>query len=250
MNVSAYYKSPDHAFTLLHGDSIKLLNQFDFKFEFACLYALVFPRLLRLGPGSVVCLLDFPDGYLHRVDILFGLQDLVLGFLAFDLVTRYPGSLFEYRASAFRAHCEYLLDPALFEDAVCAFADTRVEKQLLYVPQPCKFPVYVIFVPSFPVDLPLYLDLGKRAFQNACAVVDRERYLSRCHRLSSVVAVEDDIFHLPRPERFRTLLPQYPLDAVNDVALSASVRAEECGYSRREIYMSPVCKAFEAVHVE
>lgn len=33
MNVSAYYKSPDHAFTLLHGDSIELLNQFDFKFD-------------------------------------------------------------------------------------------------------------------------------------------------------------------------------------------------------------------------
>lgn len=28
-----YYKSPDKAFTLLHGDCFNLLNQFDFKFD-------------------------------------------------------------------------------------------------------------------------------------------------------------------------------------------------------------------------
>lgn len=29
----AYFKSIDRAFTLLHGDCIKLLKQFDFKFD-------------------------------------------------------------------------------------------------------------------------------------------------------------------------------------------------------------------------
>lgn len=30
---SAYYKSEDKDFTLLHGDCVELLNSFDFKFD-------------------------------------------------------------------------------------------------------------------------------------------------------------------------------------------------------------------------
>ena len=35
--ISSYYKSPDRAFTLLHGDCFKLLHEFDFKFS--CIFA-------------------------------------------------------------------------------------------------------------------------------------------------------------------------------------------------------------------
>lgn len=35
--ISSYYKSPDRAFTLLHGDCFKLLREFDFKFS--CIFA-------------------------------------------------------------------------------------------------------------------------------------------------------------------------------------------------------------------
>ena len=31
--ITPYFRSPDRAFTLLHGDCITLLNQFDFKFD-------------------------------------------------------------------------------------------------------------------------------------------------------------------------------------------------------------------------
>ena len=33
IEITPYFRSLDHAFTLLHGDSIELLNQFDFKFD-------------------------------------------------------------------------------------------------------------------------------------------------------------------------------------------------------------------------
>jgi len=35
--IESYYKSPDHNFTLLHGDCFKLLREFDFKFS--CIFA-------------------------------------------------------------------------------------------------------------------------------------------------------------------------------------------------------------------
>ena len=31
--IKPYYKSPDHAFNLLHGDTFELLPQFSFKFD-------------------------------------------------------------------------------------------------------------------------------------------------------------------------------------------------------------------------
>ena len=33
MSLSPFFKSKDRAFTLLHGDSIELLSQFEFKFD-------------------------------------------------------------------------------------------------------------------------------------------------------------------------------------------------------------------------
>ena len=52
-----YYKSPDRAFTLLHGDCFKLLREFDFKFS--CIFADP-PYFLSNGgisvqSGKVVC---------------------------------------------------------------------------------------------------------------------------------------------------------------------------------------------------
>ena len=55
--LKAYYKSPDHAFNLLHGDTFELLPQFNFKFD------MIFadpPYFLSSGgisvqSGKVVC---------------------------------------------------------------------------------------------------------------------------------------------------------------------------------------------------
>ena len=55
--ISSYYKSPDRAFTLLHGDCFKLLREFDFKFS--CIFADP-PYFLSNGgisvqSGKVIC---------------------------------------------------------------------------------------------------------------------------------------------------------------------------------------------------
>ncbi|MBQ8361880.1 MAG: site-specific DNA-methyltransferase [Bacteroidaceae bacterium] len=55
--IKPYYKSPDRAFTLLHGDCFKLLREFDFKFS--CIFADP-PYFLSNGgisvqSGKVVC---------------------------------------------------------------------------------------------------------------------------------------------------------------------------------------------------
>ena len=55
--IKPYYKSPDRAFTLLHGDCFKLLREFDFKFN--CIFADP-PYFLSNGgisiqSGKVVC---------------------------------------------------------------------------------------------------------------------------------------------------------------------------------------------------
>ena len=55
--IKSHFKSPDRAFTLLHGDCFKLLREFDFKFS--CIFADP-PYFLSNGgisvqSGKVVC---------------------------------------------------------------------------------------------------------------------------------------------------------------------------------------------------
>ena len=56
-DITSYFKSTDRAFTLLHGDSTKLLNQFDFKFDmiFADPPYFLSNGGISLQSGKVVC---------------------------------------------------------------------------------------------------------------------------------------------------------------------------------------------------
>ena len=55
--INAYYKSPDHAFNLLHGDIFELLPQFDFKFDmiFADPPYFLSNGGISIQSGKVVC---------------------------------------------------------------------------------------------------------------------------------------------------------------------------------------------------
>ena len=55
--IKAYYKSPDHTFNLLHGDTFELLPQFDFKFDmiFADPPYFLSNGGISIQSGKVVC---------------------------------------------------------------------------------------------------------------------------------------------------------------------------------------------------
>src|SRR6202011_2768927 len=66
-------------------------------------------------------------------------------------------------------------------------------------------------------------------------------------RLARVAGAEDDSFHLLAAQAFRALLAHHPRDGVGDVALAASVGADNRGHPLVEGQLGPVGKRFEAV---
>jgi hypothetical protein len=84
-------------------------------------------------------------------------------------------------------------------------------------------------------------------------VVDRDQrkqHLGHSGRFTVACAVEDDVFHLSAAKILGGLFAQYPRDRLGDVALPATVGADDSGDAFAENKGSPVGKRFEAAYLE
>src|SRR6185503_12049876 len=89
---------------------------------------------------------------------------------------------------------------------------------------------------------------GKRG---TCHRLEKARetkpYFRRSRRLAPVAAAEDDVFHLVAPQALGALLAHHPRDRIGDVALAASVGADNRGHPLVERQLGAIGKRFEAV---
>src|SRR4030095_3945007 len=69
-------------------------------------------------------------------------------------------------------------------------------------------------------------------------------------RLPGVAAVEDDVFHPLAAQALGALLAEHPGDSVDDVALAAAVRTDNCGDAVIEPELGAIGKALESVDVQ
>src|SRR6267142_6797037 len=74
--------------------------------------------------------------------------------------------------------------------------------------------------------------------------------LGQAHRMPSLAPVEDDVAHVLRAKAPRALLADDPGDGVGDVALAASVRADDRGDALSELEFGGRGERLEAVQLE
>ncbi len=77
-------------------------------------------------------------------------------------------------------------------------------------------------------------------------IVDGEGDLGHLELRPLVGAVEDDVFHLLRPQRAGFLLSEHPADGIDDVGFTAPVGADNPGYTLVEIDDNLIGKTLES----
>src|SRR5207237_6868661 len=73
----------------------------------------------------------------------------------------------------------------------------------------------------------LFLAVGRSARQVALVALEEKRDLCHAERPVLRVAREDDVLHRLAAEVLRALLAEHPADGIDDVRLTAAVRADD-----------------------
>src|SRR5881227_270512 len=80
--------------------------------------------------------------------------------------------------------------------------------------------------------------------------LEQQRHLGHAERPALAVAGEDDVLHGLATEMLGALLAQHPADGVDDVRLSAAVRADDGRDTERKLEDGPLQERFEAVQFD
>jgi hypothetical protein len=142
------------------------------------------------------------------------------------------------------------VDAALLDDAVGLRRGAGAREQLADVAQPRDLAVDEVLALAAAVHPPHDLHLVGLHRQLAGRVVEDERDLGRIERSSRGRAGEDHVGHLAAAEAAGGLLSEHPLEAIDDVRLSRTIRADNDRDAFGKVEASPVGEALEAEQLE
>ena len=188
----------------------------------------------------------FLDDVLDADEVRLGVFELAEGFLFLGLEFRDARGLFENRAAVFRAVAEDLVDLPLLHDRVGAAAHAGVHEQLVDVAQAARGFVEEILALAVAVDAARDSDLVPIGAEFLFAFGEGHRDLGHAERGAAVGAAENDIGHFAAAEGFCGLLAENPAHGVEDIRLSAAVRADDGGDAAVEIQDGFCGEGFEA----
>ncbi len=145
---------------------------------------------------------------------------------------------------------EHGIELALTDDHVLLAAHARVREQLGDVQQPAGGTVDGVLRVTAAKEGPGDGHLGQVDRELARRVVDGERHLGPSERRARRGPGENDVLHLRRAKRARSLCAQDPGDGVDDVGLAAPVGPDHHGDARLELEHGGIGEGFEPLHAE
>ncbi len=212
--------------------------------------ALVAHGLGRLPLQAANLAGDLCDDIGHPRKILLGQREFAHRLAALALVFGDAGGLLEHDPALLGLRRKDLVDLALRHDRVTGATHAGVHEKFLDVLQAAGLAVEIIFAESVAGDAAHDLDLVEIAAELFLTIGQQQRDLGKLRRLAGVDALEDDILHLAPAEGLRALLAQHPADGVRDVALAATVGADDGRHTGLETEGCVVGEAFKAVEFE
>ena len=177
---------------------------------------------------------DLRDQVGEPVEVaLAGLQ-LAQCLLLALAVLEYTGGLLDESPPSLRGGLQDRVELALTHDDVHLPADPGVTEQVLNVQQPGGVAVDRVLRAPVAEHRAGDRHLGVVDRERTVSVVDREDDLGAAQRRPTGGAGEDDVFHLPAPQRLGPLLPHHPAQGVDHVGLARAVGPDHTGYARLE----------------
>jgi len=191
---------------------------------------LVASRLARLTLDGGDLPFDLPQDVGDPDQVLLGGLELPLRLAAPRLVLADSSRLLDETAAILGASGDDLGDPPLLDDGVALGADARVAEEVVHVAQTTgRLVDQVLGLPGAvqaagDLDFAEGSELGRAA---PVAVVECEDDLAHPDRRPRIGAGEDDVFHALSAQAAGRLLPHRPADGIDDIRLSATVRAHD-----------------------
>ncbi len=207
-------------------------------------------RCLRLPLERAELAADLAQEILEPEQVRLGRVETALGLLLALAVLEDAGGLLDDPSALLGASVEYGVDLALADDHVLLTADAGVRQQLLDVEQPAADAVDGVLAVAVSEQDAGECDLVELHRQQARGVVEREADLGAAEGRSHLRTSEDDIVHLLRPDRLRSLGSEDPGDRVDNVRLARAVRADDHGDARFEGHHGRVREGLEAFEGE
>ena len=188
---------------------------------------------------------DLTNEVLESKHVLVGPFETALGFLLTAAVFEDARCLFDHGPVVFGRGVEHLVDLTLPDDHMLMTAHARVAEEFLYVEQPAAHTVDLVVGGTVPVETTGEGHLVEIQGQHPLGVVDDQGCLGPIQGGTGCGAGEDDIFHLPGPQRLGGLRPHHPRQGVDQVGLARAVRAHDHGDPGPELKSGPVGERLE-----
>ena len=188
---------------------------------------------------------DLPDEVLESEHVLVGSFETALGFLLAAAVFEDARCLLDHGPVVLGRGVEHLVDLTLPDDHMLMTANARVTEQFLHVEQPAAHAIDLVVGRAIPVQTTGQGHLVEIQGQPPLGVVDDQGCLGPIQRRASCGAGEDDVFHLPGPQRLGGLRPHHPRQGVDEVGLAGAVRAHDHGHPGPELESGPVGERLE-----
>ena len=210
---------------------------------------LVLLGLLGLPRKMLQLFADFFAQVVEAVEILAGVADAGLGFLAAFLVFGDAGGFFQIHAQLFGLGLDDLRDHALLDDRVAARAQAGAEEQVGDVAAAAFGAVEVVVALAVAADLALDRDFVERgifAGDGVVGVVEHQFDRGLRHRLARRAAGKDHVGQRVAAQAAGRAFAHHPADGVDDVRLAASVRPHHAGHVGGQVQGGRVDEGLEA----
>ncbi len=173
--------------------------------------------------------LDLADDVGEADEIGLGVLQLPERFLFLTLVLGDAGGLFENGATVFGAGGEDRIDLPLFHDGVGGATDAGIHEHVLDIAQTARRLVQLVLAGAVAEDAAGNHDLVVGGAHFRLAIAERQGDLGHAERGAGIGAGKDDVLHLTTAQGFGRLLAEDPANRVENVALTAAIRADDGG---------------------
>ena len=198
---------------------------------------------ITVPPGRVRLTLEWTQLTPYLAQQVLQAEEVALGGLepAFRLLLAAPElqhtrGFLDDHAPVLGPGVEHRVELALRHDHVLLATDAAVGQQLLHVEQPARHAIdRVLALTRRAEQRARDGHLGELDGKDARRVVDGQRHLGPPESGALGAAREDDVLHLRRPHRPRSLGTEHPRHRIDDVGFAAAVGADHDGDTRLEL---------------
>ena len=205
----------------------------------------IFFCLLRLLPQGRHLKLQLRDLVIDPQQIVLGLLKLPLGLFLPVTVLGNTRRLFKDLPSVRGLGGKDLVNAALTNIAVALFAQARIHKQLIDIPEPSRLAIDIIFTVAGAIVAPGDHHLGRFQPEDVRRIVQYQRHLRKAYLWPFQGAAKDDVLHLAAPERLGAHFSHDPANGIGNIGFAAAVGAYNGGDIAAKGHDGLIRKGFE-----